>query len=176
MCASGHMARYDIETGKFDVYSSAEAPKRRGNYPHTLRINPKDPEGLIWYTDAGSNSCFSIHPKTGFVKEYKLLAAGQAMGAGRGESRGITPYGIDYSPVDGTIWYSKLNGNRIGRIDPTAPDGDIKEWNPPFRGPRRLHVAPDGMSWVPGFGSGVFARFNPNTEYWTVYELSLIHI
>ena len=171
MCASGHMARYDIETGKFDVYSSAEAPKKRGNYPHTLRINPKDPEGLIWYTDAGSNSCFSIHPKTGFVKEYKLLSAGQAMGAGRGESRGITPYGIDYSPVDGTIWYSKLNGNRIGRIDPTAPDGNIKEWNPPFRGPRRLHIAPDGMVWVPGFGSGVFAKFDPNAEYWTVYEL-----
>lgn len=171
MCASGHMARYDIETGKFDVYSSAEAPKKRGNYPHTLRINPKDPEGLIWYTDAGSNSCFSIHPKTGFVKEYKLLSAGQAIGAGRGESRGITPYGLDYSPVDGMIWYSKLNGNRIGRIDPSADDGDIKEWNPPFRGPRRLHVAPDGMVWVPGFGSGVFGKFDPNTEYWTVYEL-----
>jgi putative heme-binding domain-containing protein len=171
MCASGQMARYDIETKKFEVYSSAEAPKKRGNYPHTLRINPKDPEGLIWYTDAGSNSCFSLHPTTHVVKEYKLLSAGQALGAGRGESRGITPYGIDYSPVDGTIWYSKLNGNRIGRIDPTAPDGDIKEWNPPFRGPRRLHIAPDGMIWVPGFGSGVFAKFDPNTEYWTVYEL-----
>ena len=85
--------------------------------------------------------------------------------------RQITPYGIDYSPVDGTIWYSKLNGNRIGRIDPTADDGDIKEWNPPFRGPRRLHIAPDGMIWVPGFGSGVFAKFDPSTEYWTVYEL-----
>jgi putative heme-binding domain-containing protein len=171
MCASGQMARYDIETKKFEVYSSAEAPKKRGNYPHTLRINPKDPEGLIWYTDAGSNSCFSLHPTTHVVKEYKLLSAGQALGAGRGESRGITPYGIDYSPVDGTIWYSKLNGNRIGRIDPTAPDGDIKEWNPPFRGPRRLHIAPDGIIWVPGFGSGVFAKFDPNTEYWTVYEL-----
>lgn len=171
MCASGHMVRYDIETKQFEVYSSAEAPKKRGNYPHTLRINPQDPEGLIWYTDAGSNSCFSIHPKTGFVKEYKLLSAGQAIGAGRGESRGITPYGLDYSPVDGMIWYSKLNGNRIGRIDPSADDGDIKEWNPPFRGPRRLHVAPDGMVWVPGFGSGVFGKFDPNTEYWTVYEL-----
>ncbi len=171
MCASGLMTRYDIETGKFEVYSSAEAPKKRGNYPHTLRINPNDPEGLIWYTDAGSNSCFSIHPKTGFVKEYKLLSAGQAIGAGRGESRGITPYGLDYSPVDGMIWYSKLNGNRIGRIDPTKDDGDIKEWNPPFRGPRRLHVAPDGMVWVPGFGSGVFGKFDPNTEDWTVYEL-----
>lgn len=171
MCASGHMARYDIETGKFVVVSSAEAPKKRGNYPHTLRINPKDPEGLIWYTDAGSNSCFSLHPTSHVVKEYELLSAGQAMGAGRGESRGITPYGLDYSPVDGMIWYSKLNGNRIGRIDPTKDDGDIREWNPPFRGPRRLHVAPDGMVWVPGFGSGVFGKFDPNTEYWTVYEL-----
>ena len=171
MCASGKMARYDIETGEFVVCSSAEAPKTRGNYPHTLRINPKDPEGLIWYTDAGSNSCFSLHPQTHVVKEYKLLSAGQAIGAGRGESRGITPYGLDYSPVDGMIWYSKLNGNRIGRIDPKADDGDIKEWNPPFRGPRRLHVAPDGMVWVPGFGSGVFGKFDPNYEKWTVYEL-----
>lgn len=171
MCATGQMVRYDIETNKFETYSSAEAPRKRGNYPHTLRINPNDPEGLIWYTDAGSNSCFSIRPDTHVVKEYKLLSAGQAMGAGRGESRGITPYGIDYSPVDGMIWYSKLNGNRIGRIDPQAPDGDIKEWNPPFRGPRRLHVAPDGMVWVPGFGSGVFGKFDPNHERWTVYEL-----
>ena len=171
MCASGQMVRFDIETHDFEVYSSAEAPKKRGDYPHTLRINPKDPEGLIWYTDAGSNSCFSIHPTTHVVKEYKLLDAGQAIGAGRGESRGITPYGLDFSPVDGMIWYSKLNGNRIGRIDPKADDGAIKEWNPPFRGPRRLHVAPDGMVWVPGFGSGVFGKFDPNTEVWTVYEL-----
>ncbi|MCP3669074.1 MAG: hypothetical protein GY814_01280, partial [Gammaproteobacteria bacterium] len=124
-----------------------------------------------WYTDAGSNSCFSIHPTTHVVKEYKLLDAGQATAAGRGESRGITPYGIDFSPVDGMIWYSKLNGNRIGRIDPSVDDGTIKEWNPPFRGPRRLHVAPDGMVWVPGFGSGVFGKFDPTTERWTVYEL-----
>ncbi len=171
MCASGKMARYDIETKEFEICSSAEAPKKRGGYPHTLRINPKDPEGLIWYTDAASNSCFSLHPKTHIVKEYKLLSAGQAVAAGRGESRGITPYGLDYSPVDGMIWYSKLNGNRIGRIDPSANDGDIKEWNPPFRGPRRLHVAPDGMVWVPGFGSGVFAKFDPTDEKWTVYEL-----
>jgi len=171
MCATGQMVRFDIETKQWETYSSAEAPKKRGSYPHTLRINPQDPEGLIWYTDAGSNSCFSIHPKTHVVKEYNLLSAGQAIGAGRGESRGITPYGIDYSPIDGMIWYSKLNGNRIGRINPITDDGDIKEWNPPFRGPRRLHVAPDGMVWVPGFGSGVFGKFDPNTEYWTVYEL-----
>ena len=171
LCASGEMASFDIETKEFNIVSSAEAPAPRGAYPHTLRINPRDPEGLIWYTDAGTNSCFSLHPETFEVKEYEGLRAEQAVSAGRGESRGITPYGIDVSPVDGTIWYSKLNGNRIGRIDPTADDGDIREWNPPFRGPRRLHVAPDGIVWVPGFGSGVFGKFDPQTEEWTVYDL-----
>ena len=53
MCASGQMAKYDIHNNEFEIYSSAEAPAKRGGYPHTLRINPKDPEGLIWYTDAG---------------------------------------------------------------------------------------------------------------------------
>ena len=170
-CVSGEMAKFDVNTKKFTIASSAEAPAKRGSYPHTLRIDPKDPEGLIWYTDAGRNSCFSIHPETLKVKEYKLLSKNQAVGAGKGESRGITPYGIDFSPVDGSIWYSKLNGNRIGRIDPKAEDGDVTEWNPPFRGPRRLHVAQDGIVWVPGFGSGVFGKFDPKTEEWTVYPL-----
>jgi len=151
---SGEIGKFDMKTKEFTFASSAEAPAKRGDYPHTLRINPKDPEGLIWYTDAGSNSCFSMHPKTFFVKEYRLLKANQAVGKGKGESRGYTPYGLDYSPVDGMIWYSKLSANRIGRIDPNAPDGNIKEWNPPFRGPRRLHVAQDGMVWVPGYGFG----------------------
>jgi len=171
LCISGEMAKFDVKTKEFTICSSAAAPARRGSYPHTLRINPKDPEGLVWYTDAGRNSVYSLHPKTLHVTEYKLLKANQAVGAGRGESRGITPYGIDFSPVDGTIWYSKLNGNRIGRIDPKVEGGDVKEWNPPFRGPRRHHVAQDGLVWVPGFGSGVFGSFNPETEEWKVYDL-----
>ena len=171
LCISGEMAKFDVKTKEFTICSSAKAPAKRGSYPHTLRINPKDPEGLVWYTDAGRNSVYSLHPKTLHVTEYKLLKANQAVGAGRGESRGITPYGIDFSPVDGTIWYSKLNGNRIGRIDPKVQGGDIKEWNPPFRGPRRHHVAQDGLVWVPGFGSGVFGSFNPKTEEWKVYDL-----
>jgi streptogramin lyase/plastocyanin len=171
LCVSGEMAKFDLETKEYTIVSSAEAPAERGSWPHTLRVDPKDPEGYIWYTDAGRNSVFRLHPKTLVRKEYHLLDAGQVKAGGKGESKGITPYGLDYSPVDGMIWYSKLNGNRIGRIDPKAPDGDITEWNPPFRGPRRLHVAPDGMVWVPGFGSGVFGKFDPNTEEWTTYPL-----
>lgn len=171
LCISGEMAKFDLTTKEFTICSSAESPAPRGAYPHTLRINPRDPMGLVWYTDAGSNSCYSLHPETLQARRYTLLKANQAVAAGKGESRGITPYGIDVSPVDGTIWYSKLNGNRIGRIDPNVDDGDVKEWNPPFRGPRRLHVAADGMVWVPAFGSGQFARFDPTREKWDVYDL-----
>jgi len=170
LCASGHMGKFDPKTTDITIWSSAEAPAKNGSYPHTLRVNPKDPEGLIWYTDAGRNSVFYIHPRTGFVKEYHLLEKNQAVAAGKGESRGLTPYGLDFAP-DGSIWYSKLNANRIGRIDPKAPDGDVKEWNPPFRGPRRHHVDQDGIVWVPGFGSGVLGRFDPKTEKWTTYAL-----
>ena len=171
LCVSGEMAKFDLKTKEYTILSSAEAPAERGSWPHTLRIDPKDPDGFIWYTDAGRNSVFRLHPKTLDRKEYHLLEAGQVKAGGKGESKGITPYGLDYSPVDGMIWYSKLNGNRIGRIDPKAPDGDVTEWNPPFRGPRRLHVAPDGIIWVPGFGSGVFGKFDPKTEKWTTYPL-----
>ncbi len=167
-CAiGGKMAKFDTKTEEWLVVSSAPDPMPRGIYPHTLRIDQK---GVVWYTDAG-RGVFSLDPNNGNARKYyKLPSEDQAIGEGIGESRGRTPYGIDIAP-NGHVWYTKLNGNRVGRIRPEAPDGDIKEWNPPFRGPRRLHVAPDGMVWVPGCGSGVFARFNPQTEEWKVYDL-----
>ncbi len=167
-CAiGGKMAKFDVKTEEWTVVSSAPDPAKRGVYPHTLRVDQK---GVVWYTDAG-RGVFSLDPNNNNVRKYyKLPNEDQAVGQGVGESRGRTPYGIDVAP-NGHIWYTKLNGNRVGRINPDVPDGDIKEWNPPFTGPRRLHVAADGMVWVPGCGSGVFAKFDPSTEKWTVYDL-----
>ncbi len=167
-CAiGGKMAKFDVKTEDWTVVSSAPDPAPRGIYPHTLRVDQK---GVVWYTDAG-RGVFSLDPNNNNVRKYyKLPNEDQAVGRGVGESRGRTPYGIDVAP-NGHIWYTKLNGNRVGRINPEAPDGDIKEWNPPFTGPRRLHVAADGMVWVPGCGSGVFAKFDPSSEKWTVYDL-----
>jgi len=167
-CATGgKMAKFDVKTEEWLVVSSAPEPARRGIYPHTLRVDSK---GVVWYTDAG-RGVYSLDPNNNNVRKYyKLPSADQSIGQGVGESRGVTPYGLDVAP-NGHIWYTKLNGNRVGRIKPEAPDGDIKEWNPPFQGPRRLQVAADGMVWVPGCGSGVFGKFNPETEKWTVYDL-----
>jgi streptogramin lyase len=167
-CAiGGKMAKFDVKTEEWTMVSSAPDPARRGIYPHTLRVDSK---GVVWYTDAG-RGVFSLDPNNNNVRKfYKLPDEDQAVAQGIGESRGRTPYGIDVAP-NGHIWYTKLNGNRVGRINPDVPDGDIKEWNPPFRGPRRLQCDAEGNVWVPGCGSGVFAKFDPNTEKWKVYDL-----
>ena len=102
LCTSGEMAKFDVKGEEWTIASSAVAPRPRGAYPHTLRINPEDPEGLVWYTDAGMNAVLSMHPETLEVTQYDLLKADQVTGGGRGESRGVTPYGIDYSPTDGS--------------------------------------------------------------------------
>ncbi len=169
LALSGEMSKFDIRTKEFTTVS-AHPTRARGGYPHTLRL---DKQGVVWWTDA-ARSVFSLQPDTLVVKEYVLPSADQVRGEGaRGESRGITPYGLDIAP-DGMVWYTKLNGQRVGRIDPTAADGSpdqIVEWKPPVHGPRRLHVAPNGIVWVPGWASGDFAAFDPKTEEWKVYDM-----
>jgi streptogramin lyase len=168
LSGSGEMAKFDVSTNELVRMSSAPAPMPRGGYPHTLRISHKT--GLIWYTDAG-REVYSMNPDPPYqVTEYKTLSADQAVGGGRGESSGRTPYGIDIAP-DGMIWYAKLNGNRIGRIDPDVKGGDIKEWNPPFIGPRRLQLDADGIVWVPSWGEGIIGAFDPKTEEWKLHEM-----
>ena len=176
---SGQMGEFDVETKEWRLGSGRTAPRPRGGYPHTLRFAP---DGILWWTDAGSPNgvgVMSLDPDTWDgerweVTEYKLPTKDQVRGGGaRGESRGVTPYGIDVAP-NGHVFYSKLNGQRVGRIRPQLDAGDperIVEWRPPVHGPRRLHVAPDGIVWVPGWASGDVASFNEETEEWKVYDL-----
>lgn len=175
MAIGGKMGKFDVKTKEWTIVSSAPDPAPRGAYPHSLRV---DKQGVVWYTDAG-RGVFSLDPNDENKRVfYPLPNKDQAIGRGVGESRGRTPYGIDIAP-NGDVWYTKLNGHRVGRIKPgtgevvkgVAKGADIVEWAPPFVGPRRLHVAPDGMVWVPGCGSGVFAKFDPESQEWTVYDL-----
>jgi streptogramin lyase len=177
LALSGEMGKFDVAKKVWQVVPGAPAPRPRGGYPHSLRIDAK---GIVWFTDAALGvsaldpSRYDAEAKRYEIKFYKLPDAGQVRGGGaRGESRGVTPYGIDIAP-NGHVWYSKLNGQRVGRIAPELPDDHpdkIVEWQPPVHGPRRLHVAPDGIVWVPGWASGDLARFDPATEEWKVYAL-----
>lgn len=169
MAIGGKMGKFDVTKKEWtEMVSGAPDPAPRGGYPHTLRVDSK---GVVWYTDAGLG-VFKLDPNDGNKRTfYRSSLKGQNVGRGVGESRGTTPYGIAVAP-NGDIWYTRLNGNRLGRVKPDLPPAEaVTEWTPPFIGPRRLEVAPDGMIWVPGCGSGVIGKFNPETEEWKVYDL-----
>jgi len=177
------LARFDPEEETFSVY-----PLEEGYYPHTLRF---DGAGRIWYTVAASNHVGVLDPATGEHRWVRLPTrdlgqaitmrlmpaflwlsqrfdfSGAAASAGEGASAPV-PYGIDVAP-DGSVWFSQLNEHRIGRIDPESFEVEIIET--PFSAPRRLRFDGDGRLWIPGFSSGLVARFDPSERAFQTYAL-----
>ncbi len=158
---SDRITELDVHTGVFTYYPLPKIGDDQGSYPHTNRF---DAAGNLWFTLSKSNHVARFVPSTGEFTYHRLPPADPA-------EVGLSipvPYGCDVAP-DGTIWWSQLFGQRIGRLDPAT--GEITAWKPPFYGPRRLRVGADGIVWVPGYGSGVLGRFDPTIERWKVYDL-----
>lgn len=158
-------------------------------YPHTLRFDSK---GILWFTLALSNQIGRLDPATNEFKIINLPSNGfwrwisdamlpsvlkVASWFGKkdmhvtlshhkvsGEGRDILnlPYGIDVSPIDGVIWYSKLYSGYIGKVDPVTLE--VTEYKTPFPAPRRLRFAKDGTLWIPSFESGMLMKFDSKTE------------
>lgn len=164
LAMGGKMAKFDPKTKEWTIVPSG-TNNRRGGYPHTLRCLP---DGTVWYTDAALNSVFRLDTKTMEIKQYRLTASGEGGGPSIGERGPSTPYGLDVAP-DGKIWYTKLNGHKVGVIDPVTDE--IKEMRPPIDGPRRHEVDKSGIVWVPGYGSGNFASYDPAKDEWKVFPL-----
>ncbi len=121
-------------------------------YPHTIRF---DKDGIAWFTLAQSEQVGRLDPKT---REVKLINLPPLKSKG---IAGVTvPYGIDVSPKDGTVWYTRLFGDKIGRIDPKTLED--KEYASPVRGPRRMRFDAQGTLWLTGYSDGILARIQPN--------------
>jgi cysteine-rich repeat protein len=155
------LTELDVRTGEFTYHPLPRIGDDQGSYPHTLRF---DRQGKIWFTVTKSNHLARFDPAT---DEFTYWDLPEADPAETGLSIPV-PYGCDVAP-DGTIWWSQLFGQRIGRFDPVTET--LRAWRPPFYGPRRLHAGDDGMVWVPGYGTGVLGRFDPRIERWKQYEL-----
>ncbi len=123
-------------------------------YPHTIRI---DAQGIAWFTIAGSEQVGRLDPATGESKVIHLPGAKPL-----GGSRGTWPYGIDINPIDGSVWYSRLFADKIGRIDPRTLEPT--EYVSPIRGPRRLRFDKSGVLWLAGFAEGTLARIQPTDD------------
>jgi streptogramin lyase len=186
LALGNELARFDPVTGAWAIH-----PLEEGFYPHTLRF---DARGRIWFTVAASNHLGMLDPATGTIRSVRLPARslGQALVlralpallwlgrhvdlrglAGEGGGGGFTlpvPYGIDVAP-DGSVWFSQLNEHRIGRLDPETFAYEMIDT--PFSAPRRLRFDSKGVLWIPGFSSGLLARFDPATRKFDTFELPI---
>jgi streptogramin lyase len=91
------------------------------------------------------------------------------LGGGEGASLPV-PYGIDIAP-NGDVWFSQLNANRIGRIDPDT--FELTMIDTPFTAPRRMRFDSQGNLWIPGFSSNLLSRFDPRTGEFKSYPLPI---
>ncbi len=155
------MTRIDPRSGEVRSLEHPQIGDDKGVYPHTLHF---DDAGRIWYTLTVSNHVAVLDPQSEQFRYYDLPKARPFQDA--------VPipiaYGLDVAP-DQTVWWSQLLSDRIGVVDPET--GEVRAWQTPFPGPRRLKVGGDGAVWVPGYSTGVLGRFDPRTEQWKVYPL-----
>jgi streptogramin lyase len=178
LAIGNRLARFDPKRERFTIHEVAD-----GLYPHTLRFDRK---GRLWYTMSASNHVGRFDPATGKQLHVRLPARTLAQelvlrlmpalfwlddrfdaidlrGGGSEAGDGFNlpvPYGIDIAP-DGGVWFSQLNENRIGRIDPETLA--VKLYDTPFPAPRRLRFDARGRLWIPSFTTGVLAAFDPAT-------------
>jgi virginiamycin B lyase len=130
-------------------------------WPHTIRFDKK---GIAWFTISISNQVGRFDPATADMKVIDLPKTTNRPSAGY-----MFPYGIDVSPTDGSVWYTRLWAGKLGRIDPKTLA--VKEYDPPLSGPRRLRFDASGTLWIPAFGTGTLARLDTKTMKYTTYEM-----
>ena len=192
---SSTLASFDPKTHQFKLYDMG----RTHLYPHTVRI---DGDGIVWFTITASNEVGRFDPKTEkftilalphdgfwrgvtdyafayvlkvaawFPKQNLQLAVSHHKWADQGREAFSFPYGIDVSPVDGSIWYAKLYAHKIGRIDPKTLA--ITEYDTPLKGPRRLRFDKDGNLWIPAFDESGLMKFDTRTGRFETYKLPLL--
>ena len=178
------LVEFDPESGEFFRYKMDD-----GFYPHTIRTDDQD---RVWFTLALSSQVAMFDRATASFTYYELPARGVFEWAairiikfrlGHGfvgsrpdfdwETSGFPmPYGIDVSPVDGTVWVARLYANDIARIDPETEEVTMIET--PFNGPRRLRIDAAGDIWIVAFSDGKLARYDPVADAFTVYDLPVV--
>lgn len=131
--------------------------------PHTPRFDSK---GILWFTLYLSNQVGRFDPKTGHTTVIQLPTK-----IYRKElvDRTTAVYGIDINPLDGSVWYTRLYANAIGRIDPQTLQ--VQEWDPPVFGPRRARFDAAGGFWIPGYAEGKIARLDTKTMKYDIVTM-----
>jgi streptogramin lyase len=118
----------------------------------------------VWFTISFSNQVGMYDTRSGRMQVIDLPPD-----TDRAQMPARVPYGIDVNPVDGSVWYSSLMANRIGRIDPDT--FKVESFTPPTVGPRRMRFAADGTLWIPDFGRGQLVKLDTRQMKYTTYAI-----
>ena len=185
--AQQRLVEFDPKTGDFKLHDIGG-----GFYPHTIRIDAQD---RVWFTLALSNQIgmldrttqrFTLYdlPTRGIREKltvaairplFKLMSWGVPLSNWLPVDRLSTgtplPYGIDITP-DGSVWFSRLHTDEIGRLDPAT--GQVTMVSTPFAGPRRLRSDADGNLWITAFPESAIARYEPGAARFTRFELPVV--
>jgi len=190
---SSTLMSFDPATRRFQTYAIGHDAL----YPHTIRA---DKHGVLWFTILASNQIGRFDPETerfdvvnlpanGIIRALSVTYLPTLMRIGTwfphqavhlnlsthrflGYSVAPFPYGIDISPVDGGVWYTKLNASKIGRLDPKTMT--VEEWDTPMRGPRRPRFDAHGVLWIPAFDDSGLIRFDSRTHSFQTFKIPAI--
>src|SRR5688500_14129756 len=93
------------------------------------------PDGNVWVAEPATDRIARVTP-AGAVTEFTLVSRREP---------------LEVASAGGLIWFTERNGDRIGRLDPSAPDiqGSITEFIVPGAGshPTGITAGPDGNLW-----------------------------
>jgi streptogramin lyase len=153
----GTITSFDPQSREFKDYPVGSGAL----WPHTLRFDGK---GIGWFTISISNQLGRFDPASGDMKVIELPKTTNRPDAGF-----MFPYGIDVSPTDGSVWYTRLWAGKVGRVDPKTLA--VQEFDPPLSGPRRLRFDASGTLWIPAFGDGALVKLEPKTMKYTTYPM-----
>lgn len=152
---------FNPETNEWEP-SHAISAETGAVYPHTIRVDQK---GMVWFTLAGSEHVGRLNPENG---KFDIISLPHAVSGGI--SGGTQPYGVDINPIDDTMWYGRLFGDKVGKVD--SDTLEITEYDSPVRGPRRMHFDKEGILWITGYSEGELARVDVTKGFEsTVYPM-----
>jgi virginiamycin B lyase len=153
------IVRLDIASGAYETFNA-------DMYAHSLDL---DSAGNIWVNDyfGKPERIGVVDAGTGAVETMTIPSAGLT------EANGLPlPYGLQVDAKD-RLWVTMLAANTLVRYDTRTGEAKLYQMPTENAGPRRPGLGPDGILWIPEFAAGKLAKFDPESESFTEYDLGL---
>jgi virginiamycin B lyase len=168
---ANYIGHYFPSAGRFQIYTlpwiTITDPGHVGqklslpSAPNELAL---DAHGEVWFTEFNADRLGRLDPKTGHIQNYPLSS--------KPSVQTLYPYGVTVDR-QGNVWFTESGRNQLGRLEPRT--GAIHVFSVPDPQALTMEIASDelGSLWVTSFTPGLLFRYEPHTETFTTYIVSL---